>query len=152
MKKHIFLKNKNRHQGFSLLEVLITIVVISVGLVAMAKFQAVVLQDSTLAKNRTVAINLAQDQIETLRNTDFANLASGSDKISSQTITNLTETFTREWTVVTVDDSAAVTVKVTWPDYTSGTGKETDNTTIQLISAISNSPSESTADLLDPSR
>lgn len=60
--------NKTAAQtGFGLLEVLITLVVLGFGLISMARFQGTVLQDSGLAKARTVAAQSAQEKMEDLR-------------------------------------------------------------------------------------
>lgn len=56
------------HQaGFSLLEVLITLIVLGIGLISLAKFQGTVLQDNDLAKARAIAVQLAEEKIEDLR-------------------------------------------------------------------------------------
>jgi prepilin-type N-terminal cleavage/methylation domain-containing protein len=59
-------------KGFGLLEVLITIVVLGVGMIALAKLQGILLQESSYAKARSVALNLAQGKLEDLRS--FARL------------------------------------------------------------------------------
>ena len=62
-------------RGFSLIEVLIAIAVLAVGLLAMARFQGAALQASSLAKERSEAVALAEQKIEQLRNfTNFANI------------------------------------------------------------------------------
>jgi prepilin-type N-terminal cleavage/methylation domain-containing protein len=59
-------------KGFGLLEVLITIVVLGVSMVALAKLQGILLQESSYAKARSVALNLAQGKLDDLRS--FARL------------------------------------------------------------------------------
>ncbi len=60
---------KNVHEGgFSLIEVLITLVVLAVGLVALAKFQGTAIESGSLAKERAVAAHLAQQKLDDLRN------------------------------------------------------------------------------------
>lgn len=54
--------------GFSLLEVLITLVVLAVGLVSLAKFQGTAIENGSLAKARSVAAHLAQEKLDDLRN------------------------------------------------------------------------------------
>lgn len=59
---------KRRHQlGFSLLEVLITLIVLGIGLISLAKFQGTVLVDNDLAKARVIAVQLAEEKLEDLR-------------------------------------------------------------------------------------
>jgi prepilin-type N-terminal cleavage/methylation domain-containing protein len=54
-------------KGFGLLEVLITIIVLGVTLFALARLQALLLQEGSYAKGRSVALNLAQGKLEDLR-------------------------------------------------------------------------------------
>ncbi len=59
---------KNVHEGgFGLIEVLITLIVLAVGLVALAKFQGTAIESGSLAKARTVATHLAQQKLDDLR-------------------------------------------------------------------------------------
>lgn len=53
--------------GFSLLEVLITLIVLGMGLISLAKFQGTVLKDNDLAKARVIAVQLAEEKLEDLR-------------------------------------------------------------------------------------
>ena len=55
-------------KGVSLIEVLITLVVLGMGLMSLAKFQGTVMKDNSVGKERTVAIHLAQQKLEDLRN------------------------------------------------------------------------------------
>ena len=54
--------------GVSLIEVLITLVVLGMGLMSLARFQGTVMKDNSVGKERTVAIHLAQQKLEDLRN------------------------------------------------------------------------------------
>ena len=54
------------NRGFTLLEIMIAILIISVGLAALATLQGKLARYSTVAKQRTVAMNLAEQQIETM--------------------------------------------------------------------------------------
>ena len=55
-------------KGVSLIEVLITLLVLGMGLMSLAKFQGTVMKDNSVGKERTVAIHLAQQKLEDLRN------------------------------------------------------------------------------------
>ena len=127
---------RTSQHGFSLLEVLITIGVLAVGLVAMARFQATVLQGSSLARERSEAVALAEQKIEQLRNyRDVANssVALDYDDIAASCATaGTTETavysnsgnsgntvYLRTCTSAEPDISGAysytkITVRVTW--------------------------------------
>ena len=69
-------------KGIGLLEVLIAVVVLAVGIMALSKFQGGLLRSGSDAKARTIATNLAQERMETLRTFDnraaFDAIASGS--------------------------------------------------------------------------
>jgi type IV pilus modification protein PilV len=112
-------------RGFSLLEALISFVIIAVGMLALAKFQADTLENNADAKARTEAVNFAQAQIEQLRNirdpADFQTaLTSGS---GTDTATGSHATYTRSWTITQNTDPnyAVVDVIVTWADSTGTT-------------------------------
>lgn len=61
-------RNPNRQQsGFTMLEVLITIVILSVGLLGMAALQGVALSRGTSADQRAQATNLAAELIDMVR-------------------------------------------------------------------------------------
>jgi prepilin-type N-terminal cleavage/methylation domain-containing protein len=54
-------------RGFSLIEVLIAVVVLSVGLLALAALQMSVTRSAAEAKGRSAAVRVAQEQLETIR-------------------------------------------------------------------------------------
>ena len=132
-----------------MLEALITMAILSVGLVTVAKFQGTLLQNSTLAKNRTIAINLAQDKIETLRSSDFALLSSGADVIDASIQESISERYDRVWTVSGNGKNAAIEVTVEWGDYTAK-GEVSRHTNIRLVSNISSSSATESGRLIDP--
>jgi type IV pilus modification protein PilV len=59
--------------GFSLIEILIAVVVLSFGLLALASLQTSLMRSSAETKSQTVALSLAKDRVEQLRS--FANMA-----------------------------------------------------------------------------
>src|SRR6187402_2030890 len=61
-------------RGFSLIEVLLAIVVLSVGLLALAALQAGLVRNSADAKSRSAASTIAKDAIE-----DFRDFSTGSE-------------------------------------------------------------------------
>jgi len=58
---------RSRQQGFSLLEVLVAVVVMSVGLLALAALQLSVIRSSSEAKTEAMATQIAKDRIEAMR-------------------------------------------------------------------------------------
>lgn len=59
--------NIKNQQGFTLIEALFSAIVLGIGLLALAGFQAVALQDGTAIKMRMVATNLAQEKLDDLK-------------------------------------------------------------------------------------
>ncbi len=60
-------KTHRSQRGFSLVEVFVALLVMSVGLIALAKLQVDLVRGSSDARARTVALNLAEEKIEDLR-------------------------------------------------------------------------------------
>jgi len=69
-----------RHAGISLVEVLVAVVVFAIGLLAIAALQGKLVRGGADAKARTVAANLAEQQMEQFRSftngTDYGNIVS----------------------------------------------------------------------------
>lgn len=114
--------NKNNHKGFALLEALIAIVVLAIGVLALAKFQTNVVQSNAEAKARTEALNLAQKKIEELRR--FATEAeynSGARLANTYTVNNIAGTNATYTMTTTITNAVGgsyknVKVVVSWPD------------------------------------
>ncbi|MFT7325346.1 MAG: hypothetical protein ACI90C_000941 [Rhodoferax sp.] len=62
--------------GTSLIEVLVTLLVLLIGMVGMSKIQALLIREGTTANNRTMAISLAQEKLEDLRGFKWMDAAS----------------------------------------------------------------------------
>ncbi len=139
---------KNRQQGFSLVEVMVTMAVISIGILGHVSFQKVVYRDTGLAGMRNVANELAAEKMEDLRGysvletttgkfafQDIGTNAGGS--LANGTVTVGITNMTRSWTVTNyyytsdlspptttvptgspLPDFKAVTVTIGWQDTT----------------------------------
>lgn len=137
------LESALKEKGYSLIEVLIAFVVLALGITSIVSFQGRLTYDSGLSKARTEAANLANNKLEEFRNyKDLATydaIASGSDTIgpagSSATtvIANLTNVYTRTWTVTDNTTYKTINMQTTWPD--SG-GSASQYTTIALNTNI----------------
>ncbi|MBF0400806.1 MAG: prepilin-type N-terminal cleavage/methylation domain-containing protein [Magnetococcales bacterium] len=106
-----------RGSGFTLIEAMVALVILSTGLLALGRFQGSVTQTSAQAKARTEALQLAQGIIESRRS--FASLvavnaySNGTDMVAGSNAV-----FTRSWVW---GDSASpayrsLAVTVTWQD------------------------------------
>lgn len=137
-------------RGFSLIEALVSLLVLSFGMLAIASFQLNLFRSSDLAKQRTEATRLAQQKVEELRAftrvethtgtphivnyTD--DVVSGTEVLASSAAQSNTD-FTRTWTVTPFpaagDTEKRVSVVVSWADRTSLTGQQHE---VRLFSVI----------------
>jgi len=109
------------NKGFSLLEVLIGLVVLAIGILAIAGMQITAIKGNYFSGSLTQATILAQDKMEELKNTSYDSVTSGSD---TKTIPpGGGTTFTRAWNVVnTTTTMKTITVTVTWTEAVGGVG------------------------------
>ena len=75
-------------RGFSLIETLISILILSVSLLAMASLMAMTTRNIAFGAQVTEAINLAQDKIEEMSVTPSGNLLPGTDQKKGSTGVN----------------------------------------------------------------
>ena len=118
-----------RQKGISLIEILITLVVLSIGILGFMSFQGKLITYNDDAHERTQALILASEKIEVLRAyMDYNNITTS----SSQTIPNTP--FSINWTVlnsaVPNPEYKQVTVNVNWQ------GRDAKNHTLTLTSII----------------
>ena len=114
-----------KSNGFTLIEVLIAIVILSVSLLALAALMATTTQNTSFGGHITEAITLAQDRLEELRVTQWANIVTGTD---TRTVGISGIVYTRNWNVVVNGNVRTITITISWNDRI--------NHTINLISAI----------------
>jgi type IV pilus assembly protein PilV len=101
--------------GFTLIEIMITLVILSVGLTALAGLQVSAIKGNTFSKRMTAAVSVANQKLEQLKDTDYANILSE----SSTQITQSNMRFTRQVTVTNnspLANTKTVNVTVTWSD------------------------------------
>ncbi|MDM8556258.1 type IV pilus modification protein PilV [Desulfococcaceae bacterium HSG7] len=107
---------KQQH-GFTLIEVLITMAIFSIGILALAAMQISGMNSNQFARTLATASTLAGDKIErmTLTDSDHASLDAGT--AHSETYTEGQISYTVNWTVT--DDlpatgSKTVNIEITW--------------------------------------
>ncbi len=102
--------------GFSLIEVLIALVILSIALLGMASLMSSATKYNASGNRLTEATTLAQDKLETLRITPWTQIVSSTtaDAIVGSNGTN----YTRGWVVVPNGDDTlrTVTLTVAWND------------------------------------
>ncbi|MFQ5559569.1 MAG: prepilin-type N-terminal cleavage/methylation domain-containing protein [Nitrospinota bacterium] len=93
-----FFKNstsRNHSPGFTLIEILISILVLSVGLLGVTSMTVSVLKTNALSRDKTTAVTLAKDQMEILKNTPYASItdtASNNGGFTESTMLSKTNT------------------------------------------------------------
>ncbi len=108
-----------KSKGFSLIELLISLVILSISLLALASLMVTTTRGNSSGSHMTEAVTLAQDKLEELRATPWTTTAafSGADPsiVGSTGIT-----YTRNWSPpnppAVTDALRTVTVTVTWLD------------------------------------
>ena len=120
-------RNRRRDQkGFTLLEFLIAVMILSVALLGMGTLTGAMISYNKEAFDNTVAVALSQGKMEQLKNIPYGSLTDGTDTPQTP--------YTRTWTIE--DDTPGtnmktLTVTVTWRwkgnnkfvEYTSIVGK-----------------------------
>ncbi len=122
-------KRKIDKNGFTLIEVMIAILILAVGMMAMALLQITAIRGGSFANQVTQASIYGQDKIEEIKNTTYASVTNGNDTITSGNGV----TYSRTWTV-TVDSpytgSKTVNLTVSW------TGPQGNSHSIQFSTIV----------------
>jgi prepilin-type N-terminal cleavage/methylation domain-containing protein len=92
-------------RGLTIVELLIAVVIFSVGLLGLAGTASVILTSLTSTQSRTIAANVADSRFDRIRATTCASRASGTAK---------TRGITEAWTLVHLARADDVTVAVTF--------------------------------------
>ncbi|MFQ5715742.1 MAG: prepilin-type N-terminal cleavage/methylation domain-containing protein [Nitrospinales bacterium] len=104
---------RSNQGGFTLLEVLVSVVILSVGFLGTGALVAGVVQKNQEAKRITAGTTLIQDKIESFKNSSFSSINSGSEtNIDAEG--NAGGAFSRSWTVTTSGNVKTITVTVGW--------------------------------------
>ncbi|MFQ5673175.1 MAG: prepilin-type N-terminal cleavage/methylation domain-containing protein [Nitrospinales bacterium] len=100
-------------RGLTLLEVLITITILSIGFLGTASLVTTFVQKNAQVKRITAATTLIQDKIEAFKSATFSSITNGSE-------TNIDSRgqaggpYSRSWVVTTSGLVKTITVTVTW--------------------------------------
>jgi prepilin-type N-terminal cleavage/methylation domain-containing protein len=102
------------NRGFTLIEIVVAIVLLTFGVLASASLTAALMQSNRGVTNRTQAVETLRLKVEDMQSTKYAQIASGND---TRTIRGVT--FNRSWAVVSDSPAAdlkTITLTVTWND------------------------------------
>jgi prepilin-type N-terminal cleavage/methylation domain-containing protein len=100
--------------GFTLVESMLTLTIMSMSLLALAGLQITALRGNALSRSITTAVAIAAQRIEQLKNTSFANIqAEGATQVTASNLH-----FTRQVTVTNgpLPNTKSVIVFVSWQD------------------------------------
>lgn len=116
-----FVKTK----GFTLIEVLIALVILSVALLALAGLMVRTTRNNSFGGHMTEAATFAQDKLEELKAVSWLAVVPGSDRKMGNTGID----YGRSWRVATSGNLKTITMTINWNDQTSHS--------INFLSAIS---------------
>jgi prepilin-type N-terminal cleavage/methylation domain-containing protein len=110
----VAMKLSMRSRGFSLVEVLIALCILSIALLALAGLMVTTTRNNSFGSNMTEAATFAQDKVEELKISSWANVVSGADTRPGATGIN----YARTWTVTDNPNGTQrwVNITVNWND------------------------------------
>lgn len=107
-------------KGFSLIEVLIALVILSIALLALAGLMVQTTRNNSFGNHMTEASTFAQDMLERLSARPIKDITSGADDVTGLTDTKSStgQAYHRSWTVTMTPDSthAEVAITINWND------------------------------------
>lgn len=106
---------RSDNTGFSFIDVMLALVILTIGVLALADLQIASSKGNTSVKSMVAAISVAETKMEQIRNTVYTNIvAEAPTQVTSSGLT-----FTRQVTVTTNSpmlNAKTVNVIVTWSD------------------------------------
>ena len=124
------MKSSKASKGFTLLEVLITLIILSVALLALAGMMVSTTRNNASGGHVTEAATLAQDKLEEFRVSSWDHLLpTTSGPRADPSITGSTGlNYARSWNIVQDNNLKTITIAVSWTDRI--------NHSIRLVSVI----------------
>jgi type IV pilus assembly protein PilV len=108
-----------KQEGFTLLEVMISICILMAGLLAVGTMQVSAIYGNSLAGKTTQATSIAQDKMEELLNQQYTLTATHPDLLAGDHVGGAVSGYSTTWAVVDntpVPNCKTITVTVTWRD------------------------------------
>jgi type IV pilus assembly protein PilV len=126
------LNRSKRPKGFSMIEVLIALVILSVSLLGLAGLMVTTTRGNSFGNHMTEAVTFAQDKLEELRVTPRDLIVSNFDDVQGSTGMS----YRRRWTISSLpnptppptDLQKGITITVSWNN---------NNNSIRLLSVVS---------------
>lgn len=109
------------NKGFTLIEVMVGLIILAIGLLAIAGMQMTAVRGNFFSHYLTQASYVGQDRLELLNNlpVDSAELQEGDHNDGTTTISGIA--FNRSYTVVVNGDIRTITYTIRWNDGTNRT-------------------------------
>ena len=105
---------KKRTQGFTLIELMVALVILSVSMIGILDAMVLTMQQNLENFSRDEAVRIAEQQMNTLRNTSFDLLADGNQNLT-RTYKQINRSFAVTWTITPFSTiSNSVQVQVNW--------------------------------------
>jgi prepilin-type N-terminal cleavage/methylation domain-containing protein len=109
------MNNSMKAKGFSLIEVLIALVILSIAFLALAGLMVQTTRNNSFSGRMTEAATFAQDKLEELRAISWVTITPGSDlKMGSNGMD-----YSRNWNVNTNGNLKTISITINWNDKTS---------------------------------
>lgn len=129
MNTYIHKRAINKNKGFSLAEILLSLVIVSVGTIGIGKLYASMISGNVDSKNRFQAATFAEAKLESLR---FSNKVGDTVSSGTEDVTKENNTYRITWTTEDLGKGqTSLTTTVQWLDRN---GEYSDDTTITLSS------------------
>jgi len=111
--KLLLFKTLRSPKGFSLIEVLVAIGILSIAILGLAVGAITITRANKTSQSHTVATNVAQDILEQLKAQPFAAVTAGNDTVTFQGVN-----FTRGWALnPNTATFKQINVTIQWTDY-----------------------------------
>ncbi len=116
-----------KSNGFTLVEVLVAIIILSFSLLALAGLMVTTTKNNSFGTNMTEAATFAQDKLEELRAMRWDDISEGPSSDQKSGSTGIS--YTRNWNVAKDDVLKTIAISINWQDRT--------NHSIKLTSVLS---------------
>jgi type IV pilus assembly protein PilV len=102
--------------GFTLIEIMIALVIMSIGLTALAAVQISAIRGNAFSKRMTTAVSIADGKMEQIKNGSYASIISESSIQITQSNMNFTRQVTVTNNIAPLTNTKTVNVTVSWSE------------------------------------
>jgi type IV pilus assembly protein PilV len=103
-------------EGFTLIEIMIALVVMSIGLTALAAVQISAIRGNAFSKRMTTAVSIADGKMEQIKNSSYASIISEPSIQIPQSNMNFTMQVTVTNNIAPLTNTKTVNVTVSWSE------------------------------------